>query len=467
MANSTGYVDPLLWQQQQAKSMNVPPAGTNQQPVVSSEAGTSMLRGGAATGATATQLPRDVGGSSSGSQTGDRLTTELQSSQPNPSSYFGQINPATGNVYDYQAIATKLGLPVADVERIGMQGQMNAWNQNVAGGGAYAGQPMWTDVYAGGSAYVPVNHTRNGAMNQLPMSLAEPSNAWSGGEPSILARDSNGLPVGGSRDYSGGSTSLGGYDRPVPNATSTNGPPSILRGNGGTNGGGNVNPDTNQNDPYGFPKGGNSQGGGFNIDPYLMTQLNRIQENKPYNDLATEKGSRLTEALRASEATDSEQAANALAAHGITGGQAMSQLGRVKRNYALGLSQGLGQIEQENLQGNINARNLALQAGLNLKGLQTNAQLGNRQMDITKMLGLEGIAKDYAQMEMNNIVQMKQLGLSSQQIAMDAAIRLAGVAAQLDANTLNSLLDFYKVTTGYDLSQLVQLPQTGGTNPKP
>jgi hypothetical protein len=79
------------------------------------------------------------------------------------------------------------------------------------------------------------------------------------------------------------------------------------------------------------------------------------------------------------------------------------------------------------------------------------------------MLGLEGIAKDYAQMELNNITQMKQLGLNEQEIQSNLAIKVATLAMQGDQAQMQALVQLMNVL-GYDTSQVqVILNNMGGT----
>ncbi len=302
--------------------------------------------------------------------------------------------------------------------------------------GAPPATPPVNETAKSGSRRTPV--TPPGATTQVN-SVGSPG-ATLTGRPSATSMDTRTGPT-----RSGTSTGLGaqgGYDR-------GRGEPTLLPGNSQY---------TPSNDPYGFPEGGSS--GGFNIDPLLSQALARIESDQPYNDLAQQKGSKLTEWLQAAKTKAMEEQANALAAQGITGGQAASMLAKVSRDYGLGLSQGLGQLQTENLQGNIGARNKALDSALALKSLQTNAQLGNRQMDITKMLGLEGLSRDYAQMEMNNIVQMRQLGLNEQEIKVNAAIKIAQLMQAGDETQANNLLRLYQLM-GYDPSDLISSIKPG------
>ena len=97
------------------------------------------------------------------------------------SQYQGKVNPATGNVWQYGDVAQATGMNPADIERFGLGAQQTHWNEMVGGGEAFAGQPLWKDPYAGGSAYLDINHSTgstSGYVNPTTWSQQQVKPAW-------------------------------------------------------------------------------------------------------------------------------------------------------------------------------------------------------------------------------------------------------------------------------------------------
>ena len=121
-------------------------------------------------------------------------------------------------------------------------------------------------------------------------------------------------------------------------------------------------------------------------------------------------GSKLVESLQGAKTQQMNEVSNRLAAQGITGGQAASQLSQANRDYMLGISQGLGQF-------NIDRLNQAA-----------------------------GINRDYLQLELQRELGLGNLQLGSAQLDAQIALRLSELAQNADANTkaqINNLLQTY------------------------
>jgi len=105
-------------------------------------------------------------------------------------------------------------------------------------------------------------------------------------------------------------------------------------------------------------------------------------------------GSKLVESLQGARKTSLDETSNRLAAQGISGGQATSQLAQADRDYAYGMSQGLGDfnIKRLNQAASINKDFLALELQREL-GLG-NLELGSQELDSTIALKLSELAQN-------------------------------------------------------------------------
>lgn len=110
-------------------------------------------------------------------------------------------------------------------------------------------------------------------------------------------------------------------------------------------------------------------------------------------------GSKLIERLQGAKTTQMEELANRLAAHGITGGQAASQMSRGNRDYMFGISQGLGDF------------------------------------DINRLNQAASINRDFLQLELQRQLGLGQLQLGSAQLDSQIALRLAEMAQYADTQT--------------------------------
>lgn len=110
-------------------------------------------------------------------------------------------------------------------------------------------------------------------------------------------------------------------------------------------------------------------------------------------------GSKLIERLQGAKTTQMEELANRLAAHGITGGQAASQMSRGNRDYMFGISQGLGGF------------------------------------DIDRLNQAASINRDFLQLELQRQLGLGQLQLGSAQLDSQIALRLAEMAQYADTQT--------------------------------
>lgn len=135
-------------------------------------------------------------------------------------------------------------------------------------------------------------------------------------------------------------------------------------------------------------------------------QLGGIQTPSAYDRA----GSKLVESLQGAKTQQMEETSNRLAAQGITGGQAASQLQRANRDYMFGISQGLGQF--------------------NLNALQQAANVN----------------RDFLQLELQRQLGLGQLELGSRELDQQIALRLAQMAQDADTQTRNEiakLMDSY------------------------
>lgn len=127
-------------------------------------------------------------------------------------------------------------------------------------------------------------------------------------------------------------------------------------------------------------------------------------------------GSKLVEALQGAKTGQMEETANRLAAQGITGGQAASQLQKANRDYMFGMSQGLGEFNVNRLRQAADVNRDFLQLELQRQLGLGNLELGSRQLDSQIALRLSEMAQMADTQTRNEIMRLMDTYFGGQEV---------------------------------------------------
>lgn len=158
------------------------------------------------------------------------------------------------------------------------------------------------------------------------------------------------------------------------------------------------------------------------IDPAYSSLLSRLSLMPYDEDYVNLQTSQLRENLMNTAAASRSELANRLASAGVEGGQALDRLADVDRTAALGMSQGLRDIQLGAMEQGYEDRRAALAATLTKYGIDAETAAGMADIALRRELGLGELGLQESQQELERLLGLGDIVTDRQSLALQGEL---------------------------------------------